>query len=191
MWLPWCLIARVFNDLISWVGFCLLPPKKNPVQGVHFNIDISSKMSNAYVLVHLWYRSRLLPRTLRNISVWVKFHPWSPYQGVIFELLSRVGWRGWVIHSLNNSCKIDTGKVLVHLWLKWKVLSGPMNNLIAWMGFCTWSPEQDVKLHTLILKAVTLLISQRQSSCSLLYLIKNRHDTTWSIAVFIAVLWFI
>jgi hypothetical protein len=184
MWPPWCLIARMFTDLIAWVGFCPPPPKKNPSPGCTFqyryfgmrSINISSKISNAYVLVHLWYRSKLLPRTLRNISVRVKFHPWSPYQGVIFELLSRVGWRGWVIHSLNNSCKIDTGKVLAHLWLKWKVLSGPMNNLIAWMGFCTWSPEQDVKLHTLILKGMTLLISQRQSSSSLLYLIKK---TSW------------
>ena len=60
--------------------------------------------------------------------------------------------------SLNNFCKVDTGKVLAHFWLKWKVLSAPINNLIAWMGFCTWSPQQDVKLHTLILKDVTLLI---------------------------------
>jgi hypothetical protein len=127
-----------------------LPPKK-PSPGCTFqyrylgmcSINITSKISNAYVLVYLWFKSKLLPRTLRNMLYLNFYHT--------------LGWGG-MAQSLNNSCKIDTGKVLAHLWLKWKVLPGPINNLIAWVGFCTWSPQQDVKLHTLILKGVTLLI---------------------------------
>ena len=37
------------------------------------------------------------------------------------------------------------GKVLAHLEFKSKVLPGPLNDLSAWVGFCTSSPQQGVK----------------------------------------------
>jgi hypothetical protein len=41
------------------------------------SINISSKISNAYVLVYLWCRSKLLPRTLRDISKWTTKLQWK------------------------------------------------------------------------------------------------------------------
>ena len=40
---------------------------------------------------------------------------------------------------------IKGDKVFVHLGFKSKVLSGPLNDLSAWVGFCTSSPQQGVK----------------------------------------------
>jgi hypothetical protein len=42
---------------------------------------------------------------------------------------------------------IKDGKVLAHLWLTSKVLPGLLTDLSAWVGFCTSSPQQDVKYH--------------------------------------------
>ena len=42
--------------------------------------------------------------------------------------------------------KLPTGgKALSHLGFKSKVLPGPLTDLSAWVGFCTWSPQQGVK----------------------------------------------
>jgi hypothetical protein len=40
---------------------------------------------------------------------------------------------------------IKDGKVLAHLGCQLKVFPGPLTDLIAWVGFCTSSPQQDVK----------------------------------------------
>ena len=40
---------------------------------------------------------------------------------------------------------IPNGKVLAHLGFESKVLSGPLTDLNAWVGFCSSSPQQGVK----------------------------------------------
>jgi hypothetical protein len=40
---------------------------------------------------------------------------------------------------------IKDGKVLDHLEIRSKILPEPLTDLSAWVGFCTSSPQQDVK----------------------------------------------
>jgi hypothetical protein len=40
---------------------------------------------------------------------------------------------------------IKDGKVLDHLGFQSKIFPGPLIDLSAWVGFCTSSPQQDVK----------------------------------------------
>jgi hypothetical protein len=40
---------------------------------------------------------------------------------------------------------IKDGKLLDHLGFQSKVLLGPLTDRSAWVGFCTSSPQQDVK----------------------------------------------
>ena len=70
----------------------------------------------------------------------------SPQQGAKYQLwyLKNKIVKGgslWLSHEKY----IKDGKVLAHLGLKSKVLSGPLTDLSAWVGFCTSSPQQGVK----------------------------------------------
>jgi hypothetical protein len=47
----------------------------------------------------------------------------------------------WIFHEKY----IPNGKVLAHLGFESKVLSGPLTDLNAWVGFCSSSPQQGVK----------------------------------------------
>ena len=78
-------------------------------------------------------------------------------------------WKGG---SINIQWKIPNGKVLAHLGIKSKVLSRPLTDLSAWVGFWISSPEQGFKyqlwyLNIFLWRGVykyPMKISERQSS---------------------------
>jgi hypothetical protein len=47
--------------------------------------------------------------------------------------------------SIFHEKYIKDGKVLDHVGLRSKVLPEPLTDFSAWVGFCTSSPQQDVK----------------------------------------------
>jgi hypothetical protein len=47
--------------------------------------------------------------------------------------------------KISHEKYIKYGKVLDHLGIKSYVLLLPFTDLSAWVGFCTWNPQQRVK----------------------------------------------
>jgi hypothetical protein len=87
--------------------------------------------------------SKVLPVPLTELIAWVGFCTSRPQQGVKYQLWYLDFFGG---HPIYNPWKIDKGwQSSSHLRLKSKVLPVPLNELIAWVAFCTSNPQQGVK----------------------------------------------
>jgi len=105
------------------------------------SLNMPWKIPDGKVLAHLGFNSKVLPKSLTDISAWVGFYTSSPQQGVKCQL--RLKNKFWGIF-LNMPWKIPDGKVLAHLGLNSKVFSRPLTDLRFWEDFCTSCPQQGV-----------------------------------------------
>jgi hypothetical protein len=99
--------------------------------------------TDSKVLSHLGFMSKVLPVPLTELIAWVGFCTSRPQQDVKYQL--------WYLdffgeHPIYNPWIIDKGwQSSSHLRLKSKVLTVPLTDLYAWVGFCTSSPQKGVK----------------------------------------------
>jgi hypothetical protein len=85
-------------------------------------------------------QSNVLPGPSTELGAWDS----APQADIRMSKLNVLGVCS--IHIFCKICKIPNCKILVHFVLKSRVLPGPFFNLSVWVGFCTWSPQQGVKL---------------------------------------------
>jgi hypothetical protein len=76
------------------------------------SINISCKIPNDKALVHLEFKSKVLPGSLYYLSAWLGFRTSSPQQGINCQ--PRYWWGG--VGSIDISCKIPKCKVLAYNW---------------------------------------------------------------------------
>ena len=148
-------ISRVFNWFKYLDGFLYLKPTagcqiSTLVFGFFFFwwgecMYIPWRISNGKVLAHLGFKSKVLHWTFNWLKCLVGILHLKPTAGcyistLIFRFVFVLGG-----YSIYIPWKIPNGKVLAHLGFKSKVLFGPLTDLSACVGFCTWSPQQTVK----------------------------------------------
>ena len=109
-------IARLFNWLKCLGGIPRLQPTaecqmSTSILGVDY-INISCKIPNDKALVHLEFKSKVLPGSLYYLSAWLGFRTSSPQQCINCQ--PRYWWGG--VGSINISCKIPKCKVLAYNW---------------------------------------------------------------------------
>ena len=105
------------------------------------------------------------------------------------SMVSNINFDIWIFFCGGRSLWISyekyikDGKVFAHLGFKSKVVSGPLTDVRAWVGFCTSSPQQGVKYQLCYLnffcgRRVSINIpwtiyQERQSSCPLRFSVKG------------------
>jgi hypothetical protein len=91
-------------------------------------------------------------------SAWVRFCTSNPQQGVKYQLWYLIFICGGRSLLISHEKYIKDSKVLAHLGFRSKVLSWPFIDLSAWVGFCTSSPQQDVKYQLWYLKFEKIIV---------------------------------
>ena len=151
--------SKIFPGSLTDLGTCVRFCTSSPQQGVKYQLRyldsfffgwgecmyIPWRISNGKVLAHLGFKSKVLHWTFNWLKCLVGILHLKPTAGcyistLIFRFVFVLGG-----YSIYIPWKIPNGKVLAHLGFKSKVLLGPLTDLSACVGFCTWSPQQTVK----------------------------------------------